>query len=421
MRYELLYEISKPVIEAVGVKNVLRSIVESTAKGTDVKGCSILKLSPDGKALVHLISYGLSDEYLGKGEIIVDETTKEMLEGKPVNITDVASDPRIQHPEEAKKEGIASMLSIPIRGASGNILGLLRLYSSKMRKFKKGETDFLISIADLGGIVLEKAEAYDLLVKDVDEAKTEIDKLEKDRRMFLEFLSMVAHDLKAPIAAVESYLKVMLRGAPGPLTDKQKKWLDRSVSRLDGMLELINDLLDVSRLETGQVATEMEMTSLQNVLEGCVDTARGLAEPKGIKVVNDVESGFPQIFVSEIRLAQVINNLISNAVRYTPKGGTITIRAGLDGDHILVAVEDDGSGIGKEALPRIFEDFFRGDRETEGTGLGLSICMRAVELHGGRIWAESPVPGTGKGARFSFTLPLSRDKGVGQTSKGVSP
>jgi signal transduction histidine kinase len=93
----------------------------------------------------------------------------------------------------------------------------------------------------------------------------------------------------------------------------------------------------------------------------------------------------------------------------------------LDGDHILVAVEDDGSGIGKEALPRIFEDFFRGDRETEGTGLGLSICMRAVELHGGRIWAESPVPGTGKGARFSFTLPLSRDKGVGQTSKGVSP
>jgi len=413
MRYELLYEISKPVIEAVGVNNVLRSIVESTAKGTGVKGCSILRLSPDGKALVHMVSYGLSEEYLGKGEIVVDETTKEMLEGKPVNITDVAHDPRIQHPAPAKKEGIASMLSIPIRGTSGNIMGLLRLYDSKVRKFKKGEIDFLISIADLGGIVLEKAEAYDLLVKDVDEAQTEVKKLEKDRRMFLEFLSMVAHDLKAPISAVENYLKVMLRGSPGPLTDKQEQWLDRSVSRLDGMLELISDLLDVSRLETGQMATEMEMASLEKVLEACVDTARGLAEPTGIKVVSDIESDFPQIYASEIRLAQVINNLVSNAVRYTPKGGTVAIRALLQGNRILIEVEDDGSGISKEAMPRIFEDFYRGDRETEGTGLGLSICKRAVELHGGRIWAESPVPETGRGTRFYFTLPLSRKKGVG--------
>lgn len=413
MRYELLYEISKPVIEAVGVNNVLRSIVESTAKGTGVKGCSILRLSPDGKALVHMVSYGLSEEYLGKGEIVVDETTKEMLEGKPVNITDVAHDPRIQHPAPAKKEGIASMLSIPIRGTSGDIMGLLRLYDSKVRKFKKGEIDFLISIADLGGIVLEKAEAYDLLVKDVDEAQTEVKKLEKDRRMFLEFLSMVAHDLKAPIAAVESYIKVMLRGSPGPLTDKQEQWLDRSVSRLDGMLELISDLLDVSRLETGQMATEMEMASLEKVLEACVDTARGLAEPTGIKVVSDIESDFPQIYASEIRLAQVINNLVSNAVRYTPKGGTVAIRALLQGNRILIEVEDDGSGISKEAMPRVFEDFYRGDRETEGTGLGLSICKRAVELHGGRIWAESPVPETGRGTRFCFTLPLSRKKGVG--------
>lgn len=413
MRYELLYEISKPVIEAVGVSNVLRSIVESTAKGTGVKGCSILRLSPDGKTLAHTISYGLSDKYLSKGNIVVDETTKEMLEGKPVNITDVAHDPRIQHPAPAKKEGIASMLSIPIRGTSGDIMGLLRLYDSKVRKFKKGEIDFLISIADLGGIVLEKAEAYDLLVRDVDDAKTEVKKLEKDRQLFLEFLSMVAHDLKAPISAVESYLKVMLRGSPGPLTAKQEQWLDRSISRLDGMLELISDLLDVSRLETGQMATEMEMTSLQKVLEGCIDTARGIAEPNGIKVVSDIGSDFPQIFASEIRLAQVINNLVSNAVRYTPGGGTIKLRASLKGKKILIEVEDNGSGISKEAMPRIFEDFYRGDRETEGTGLGLSICKRAVELHGGRIWAESPVPETGKGTRFSVTLPLNRKKGVG--------
>ncbi len=409
MRYELLYEISKPMIEAVGVENVLHTIVESTAKGTDAKGCSIMTLSPDRKRLLHLVSYGLSDEYLGKGEIVVDEAVAEMFSGKPVGIVDLSKDPRIQYPKEAAKEGIASLLSIPMRGVSGKITGLLRLYTSKVRKFQKGEVDFLISIADLGGIVLEKAAAYEGLVKDVDMAKSEIESLEQDREAFLQMLAMVAHDLKAPVGAVESYLKVMLRGTPGPLTEKQERWLDRSITRLDSMLELISDLVDVSRLETDQVAPEMEITSLNGVLESGIETARGLADPVGIQIVSEIEFGFPPVYASGKRLAQVMNNLVSNAVRYTPDGGTITIRAGAEGHSILVVVEDDGSGISEEAMPRIFEDFFRGDHETEGTGLGLSICRRVVELHGGRIWAESPVPETGKGTRFSFTLPLYVD------------
>ena len=172
MRYELLYEISKPVIEAAGVSNVLSSIVESTSKGTGAKGCSLLTLSPDGKTLEHMVSYGLSADYLSKGEIVVDDAIREMLAGQPINIVNVADDPRIQYSEQALKEGISSLLSIPVRGTSGNIIGLLRLYMSKVTKFKRGETDFLVSIADLGGIVLEKAEAYDRLKTDVDDAKS---------------------------------------------------------------------------------------------------------------------------------------------------------------------------------------------------------------------------------------------------------
>ena len=413
MRYELLYEISKPVIEAAGVSNVLSSIVESTSKGTGAKGCSLLTLSPDGKTLEHMVSYGLSADYLSKSEIVVDDAIREMLAGQPVNIVNVADDPRIQYSEQALKEGISSLLSIPVRGTSGNIIGLLRLYMSKVTKFKRGETDFLVSIADLGGIVLEKAEAYDRLKTDVDDAKSEIEKLEDDREMFLQFLSMVAHDLKAPVGAVESYLKVMLRGSPGPLTEKQERWLERSIVRLDSMLELISDLLDVSRLETGQVAPEMEMTSLRGVLENCVETARGLADPRGVRIIADIDGDFPAVYASGRRLAQVINNLVSNAVRYTPEDGTIEMRAGLEGDHMLVVVEDSGSGIKAEAMPKIFDDFFRGDHETEGTGLGLSICKRVVELHGGRIWAESPVPGSTDGTRFSFTIPLRQAASVG--------
>ncbi|MBU1670242.1 MAG: GAF domain-containing sensor histidine kinase [Actinobacteria bacterium] len=408
MRYELLYEIAKPVIEAVGADNVLRSIVESTAKGTGSKGCSILTLSADGLTLEHLVSYGLSDTYLSKGEIAVDESIEELLSGTPVNIINVANDPRIQYPEQALREGIASLLSIPIRGTSGDILGLLRIYTTKVTKFKKGEMDFLVSIADLGGIVLEKAKAYDTLMRHVDDAKCEIEKLEDDREEFVQFLSMVAHDLKAPVGAVESYLKVMLRGTPGPLTEKQETWLRRSIVRLDGMLELISDLLDVGRLETGQVAPEMQMTALGEVMDDCVETADGLAHQKQIRIVAEVAGDLPVVYASGKRLAQVINNLVSNAVRYTPEKGTIAIRAGLDGDYLRVDVEDDGSGIGPEVMPRIFDDFFRGDHDADGTGLGLSICKRVVELHGGRIWAESPAPGSDRGTRFSFTVRLRR-------------
>ena len=410
MRYELLYEISKPIIQAVGVDNVLRSLVESTARGTGSKGCSILKLSPDGERLVHLVSYGLSDEYLGKGDILVDDTVQEMLSGKPMNIVDVASDPRMQYRKLAEKEGIDSLLSIPIRSMKGEILGLMRLYTSTRTKYAQGEIDFLISIADLGGIVLEKAEVYDDMARNVEDARTEIQDLEEERKKFLQFLSMVAHDLKAPIAAVESYLNVILRGNPGPLTDKQGRWLTRSVSRLDAMLELIGDLLDISRLETGQMAPEMELISFDEVLEGCSETASGLAEPKGVNIEIVKESTFPQIYGSASRLSQVINNLVSNAVRYIPEGGSITVVGKLESNSIIVSVEDNGSGIDEEVMPRIFEDFLRGDTETEGTGLGLSICKRVVELHGGKIWAQSPVPETGEGTRFTFSLPLDYDR-----------
>ena len=151
------------------------------------------------------------------------------------------------------------------------------------------------------------------------------------------------------------------------------------------------------------------MVSLSDVFENCRETAIGSAEPHGVKVISEINSNFPKVYASGIRLGQVINNLVSNSVRYTPEDGTIKISAVKQGDVVLVSVEDDGCGVSEENLPQIFHDFFRGDHDSEGTGLGLSICKRIVELHGGKIWVESPVPETGKGTRVSFTLPLKSE------------
>jgi signal transduction histidine kinase len=405
MRKELLYEISKQVIAAVGVQNVLHAIVESITIGTKAKGCSLLVLSPDGGKLYHRVSYGISNEYIGKGVIEVDDTVKRVLQGESVAITDMANDPRIQYPEAARQEGIGSMLSIPMR-SYGGIRGIMRVYTSKGRAFSEDEIDFLDSIAELSGLVLEKEEEREHIALEADRAREEVTRMSDERERFLYFVRMVAHDLKAPLAAISSYIKVILRGNAGPLTEKQETWLNRSVKRIDGMLELISDIVDLSRLEAGIITPELAVVSWQDVLDNCVEVARGLCDPAGILLVKEIEPDLPEIFGSELRLCQLINNLVSNSVRYTPRDARIFIRARRADDEVEVSVEDEGHGIRPEIMPNIFNDFFRGDPEAlEGTGLGLSICKRIVEMHKGRIWAESPAPGKETGTLVTFVIP----------------
>ncbi len=405
MRKQLLYEISKPVIAAVGVQNVLRAIVESITRGTGSKGCSLLVLDPGGKKLYHRVSYGISDDFIEKGAVDVDETLRKVLKGKSVSIPDVSSDPRVQHGEEMAREGIASILSIPMR-SYGGIRGVMRVYSSERRDFTKDEIDFLDSIAELSGLVLEKEEEHDRVALEAERAREELHRMSDERERFLYFMRMVAHDLKAPLAAVQSYLKVMLRGSAGPLTEKQVSWLERSVKRIDQMLELITDIVDMSKLEAGMIAPELSTVSWKEVLENCVEVARGLTEARGIELVVDIAPDLPEIFGSEVRLCQLINNLVSNAVRYTPPGKRILITAAQKDDDVYVCVEDEGCGIRPEFLPKVFDDFFKGDPESrEGTGLGLSICKRIVEMHHGDIGIDSPVPGKEGGTRVTFRIP----------------
>jgi signal transduction histidine kinase len=338
-------------------------------------------------------------------EIEIDDSVDKVLKGEAVSIPDVAGDPCVQYREETLREGIASMLSIPMRSHSG-IIGVMRIYSGERRDFSKDEIDFLDSIAELSGLVLEKAEEREKIAEEADKAREELCRMSDERERFVYLMGMVAHDLKAPLAAVQSYIKVILRGSTGPLTGKQEEWLNRSVKRIEGMLELISDIVDISRLETGHIAPELTSVSWRQVLENCIEVARGLVEPAGIELVEDIDPDLPEIFASEVRLCQLINNLVSNSVRYTPSGAKICIKAAQRDDDVVVYVEDEGTGIKPEVLPNIFDDFFKGDRESrEGTGLGLSICKRIVEMHHGRIWAESPAPGSDRGTRITFTIP----------------
>jgi len=240
--------------------------------------------------------------------------------------------------------------------------------------------------------------------RELEQSSREIAKLEEEKNRFLRFLGIAAHDLKAPLAAIQSYIGVMLGGYSGELNEKQRNMLERSSQRINDLLTLISDLLDIPHIETDQIVHEMKDVSLLQVMKSCLQEQRNLAKLKGIKLKVELPAKLSKVHGSAPRLQQVITNLVNNAINYTSEG-MITVVARENDNDISVEVNDTGIGIPPEDLPKVFDDFFRASNvEVKGTGLGLSISRRIIDGHGGKIWCESPCSESG-GCRFTFTLP----------------
>jgi signal transduction histidine kinase len=386
-RYKTLYEIAQKLNSRLAPQEVLRTIVAAIRDAAEAKGCSLMLLTPDRQQLIRTVACGLSDWYVRKGPVRVDEALAQALDGMPVLILDATTDPRVQYREQAKREGIVSMVSLPIM-RRGQVIGIVRIYMSKRRLFSTREVEFLRALANLGAVALERAEL-----------------LEEEKKQFLRFVSIAAHDLKAPLSAIQSFLGVILGGYAGELNEKQRHMMERASQRINELLNLISNLLDIPRIEVGQLVQEMTEVSLAQVIDSFVEEGCSLAEQKGIKFSVHIPPNLSCVYGAPTRLQQVITNLVNNAISYTNEG-EVVVRVVETDKEILVAVADTGCGVSPDDMPRLFEDFFRGSNVgPKGTGLGLSISKRIIEAHGGKIWAESPCTETGKGSRFCFTLP----------------
>jgi signal transduction histidine kinase len=239
--------------------------------------------------------------------------------------------------------------------------------------------------------------------RELEEVNRELVRLD---RLKTYFLAIASHDLKTPLAAVESYLQVILGGFVGEITKKQRHMMERSSLRIKELIGMINRFLDLAHIERGEIVHKMEMTSLDEVLDRCVEEMQVLASEKGQTLTMEKPPSLPVIYASPSHLHQVLTNLLSNAIKFTPEGGVITLGVEEIGDNIQVMVTDTGVGIDPEDMPRIFEDFYRGKRVGGvGTGLGLSIAKRIVEAHRGKIWAQSPYAEGQPGSRFTFVIP----------------
>ena len=254
---------------------------------------------------------------------------------------------------------------------------------------------------------------------EVEQISSEVTKLEDERHHFVRFLGVVAHDLQSPLVATQSLLTYILDGYTGEITEGQTDLMQRGVRRIDGLLTLISDLLDIPRIEAGEITREMRDISLNEVVRRSVEGLESLARQKGVALKVELPQTSPEVHASARRMQQVATNLVSNAINYTREGGVL-VRVTESESGALVEVIDTGIGILPGDLPRLFADFFRGSNvQSKGTGLGLSISKRIIEAHGGKIWAESPCRETGKGSRFAFSLP--KRVAVPHTEPGQPP
>ena len=223
-----------------------------------------------------------------------------------------------------------------------------------------------------------------------------------------DFVSIVAHELRTPMTSIKGYADLMLSGAAGPVSDTQMQFLVVIRSNVERLAALVNDLLDISRIEAGRVKFDIRPLHLDEAAHEVIASLQGEITSRNLELELDIPSHLPLVQGDRNRIVQVLTNLISNAYKYTPPGGHITLALHQTNGELQVDVSDTGIGIAPNDLDRVFERFYRADHEVvrgqAGTGLGLAIAKSIVEMHSGRIWVRSQL---GKGSTFSFSLPIA--------------
>ena len=232
---------------------------------------------------------------------------------------------------------------------------------------------------------------------------SDLRKLERVRR---DFVANVSHEFKTPLTAIQGFAETLLAGA---MDDPQNRirFLQIILEHSRRLARLTDDLLELSKMDADRLDLEVDRLSVRQFVQSCLETTQGSAADKHLQVSANLQESLPDIAADRRRLAEVLQNLLDNAIQYTPSGGKIAVSASSDGNEVTFTVSDTGIGIPQVDQPRIFERFYRVDvarsREVGGTGLGLSIAKHLVEAHGGRIWVESEV---GQGSQFHFTVPV---------------
>lgn len=298
-------------------------------------------------------------------------------------------------------------LAIPLQ-VGDTLIGALDVQSTSPNAFSTEDIAVLETLAAQLAIAIQNARAFKEQQETAERLK-EIDKLKT------QFLANMSHELRTPLNSIIGFSRVILKGIDGPLTELQKTDLTSIHNSGQHLLGLINNILDLSKIEAGKMELNFEEIELEPIIKGVMSTAIALVKDKPVTLHQEIPANLPQVLADPTRIRQIVLNLVSNACKFTDEGN-VTIRAKADQEKVLISVSDTGIGIPAENLNSVFEEFTQVDssttRKVGGTGLGLPISRHFVEMHKGQIWVESKL---GYGSTFNFTIPIQQSV---ETEKG---
>ncbi len=400
---QALGEVGRAVSSTLDLKVVLKTIVDRAVDLSGTDGGSIFYYREEVGAFELGETSGLDEEVVArfrKLDISTGETGlgEAITKRQPLQVPDILKRESNPLRDAALEAGLRAALIVPLLGAEGP-LGALVLQRRQPGDFPQAVVSLMQTFADQSAIALENAHLFEQIAQKGRE-------LEIASQHKSQFVANMSHELRTPLAAVLGYAELMEEGIYEPLGDKSLAALARIRSNGKHLLGLINTVLDIAKIESGQFSLNLSEYALDSVVETVRVATESLAETKKLSLKTDVAKGLPHGLGDEQRLTQVLLNLVGNAIKFTDTGEVRITAMAMKG-HFTVAVTDTGPGIPPEELKRVFEQFHQVDNSNTkaegGTGLGLAIAKQIVEMHGGRIWVESTL---GKGATFQMELPV---------------
>lgn len=396
--------VSRQITQTLNLKDLLLQLVEQTKSGFDLYYVSVFLYNDENQELVLEAGTGEAGKHMklqrktyhiSATPSLVAQSGREKM---AVVIQDViGSSLHFYNPflPETHSEAAIPMI------VQGDLVGVLDLQSVEKNHFNEDDIQILTTLAEQIGVAIKNARLYDEQLETSEKLRT-FDKLKS------QFLASMSHELRTPLNAVINFVEMIVAGIVGPVSNEQKELLNYSLQSSKHLLHLINDVLDISKIQAGRLTLFLEDdVNLYQEINAAVNILMQPINEKKIQLIQDVDDNLPAISGDKRRIRQILLNLLSNAVKFTEKG-TITLSAKLRNNQIIFGVIDTGHGISDDAKEMIFEPFVQtvnGIKQSEGTGLGLPISRSLARAHGGDLWVESQL---GEGAAFFFSIPITK-------------
>ncbi|MCS7285557.1 MAG: GAF domain-containing sensor histidine kinase [Anaerolineae bacterium] len=396
-----LHAISEQVMLSLELPVVLETIVEIIKHVMDCRAACIFLLNEETGLLEIRASSGITSRWRTEAKLRVGEgiSGKVVALGQPIYVPDTLLEPDFIFFDRS----VRSILVVPLK-VRGKVIGTLSVDHTIPNAFTSDDERFLSIVAVQAAIAIENATLYERIKEKAEALKKAYDEVSELSRFKSELLQNVSHELRSPLTFIKGYVELLKEKSMGPLTPEQEEALEIVSEKTDIMTRLVEEMIVMQKLEREKL--KLEPVSLEEIAHLSVRSATFMAQSAGIEFKIEIPPGLPPVMGDKSRLIQVFDNLINNAIKFSPNGGTITVRLKDMGEYIQAEVEDTGIGIPEDKLDKIFERFYQVDssskRQFGGMGLGLAIVKSIVEAHGGKVWARSKL---GKGSTFYFVIP----------------